>query len=298
MKIESAEGVELKKAKEAEHAKLEKQIRDQFPSVLQAFNTFRRACRVALFGESVLGRILSQNIRASQLHWGTGNDLFPAEYFGGSDTEFLFGAFTDLSLSSLTGDADIEYRVSNASGQVHEGVFKNEYGGLRSPDRFSQKLDEIQDLLDKGWSIETDALLTSLEFLYSDNYGMAVFNAATVLELVVVHFWEEKKKQLGAGSRQDQERLARLDREMDKSNYSTKVEKILRIALPQFIDSDLVSSGCLDRCIDAWNIRNKKLAHLYERVREGQQTRVTSSEAWNAVASIFALIDNVRNLQL
>ena len=297
LKIVSAEGAELERAKEAERAKLEEQLRDLFPLALQSLNTFRRACKVALFRESVEGRILVQNIQASQLHWGTEVHHPLAEYFAGNDTEYLFGAFAELSLSSFTGDAVLEYRVSNAPGQVLEGTLNIGYSRLRSPDRLPQKSDEIQQLIRESWPITDDVLLTSLEFLYSDNYRMAVFNATIILELVVIQFWEEKKKQLSEGGREDQEKLYGLKRKMDDSGYSTSLEKILRIVLPEFIDRDLLASGSLDRCADAWDIRNKRLAHLYRQVKEGKETQITSTEAWNTVGSIIALIDSIAKVQ-
>jgi hypothetical protein len=278
----------------AEQAELEERVRSLLPLAREAVNAFRAACRVALFRESVAGRILVENIQAKQRHWGVEVNHSLAEYFSGSDTEFLFGAFANLSFSSFTGDADIAYCVTTPAGESYEGVFKNGYRGLRSPDRFRQKLDAVQDLLDNGWAVETDILLASLEFLYADNYRMAVFNAATILELAVVQFWEEKKRLLNAGARQDKEKAAKLDRDMDESRYPTKVEKIIRIVLPEFVEQDLVAGGALDRCVAAWEIRNKRLAHLYEKVKEGKQTQVTASEAWNAVASIITLLEKLQ----
>ena len=137
-----------------------------------------------------------------------------------------------------------------------------------------QKLNEIQYLIDNGWSIEDDVLLMSLEFLYSDNYRMAVFNAATLLELVLLKFWELKFSQLQSGSQQEQEKVAHLERELKKSNYTTQVEKILRIVIPEFINPNFINDGSLERCVIAWNIRNEKLGHLYMQVKEGNEPRI------------------------
>lgn len=296
LKIESAEGLVLKKAKETEHIKIEEQLINLFPLVLDAFNTFRKACKVVLFKDSVAGRILARNIQDSQIHWGVNVDTFLEKYFSGSDTELLFGAFANLNLSSFTGDADIEYRVSNETGQVYKGVFKNGYKGLHSSEKFLQSIDKIQNLINTGWSIEAEVLLNSLEFLYSDDYRMAIFNAATILEFVVVHFWEKQQVKLNSSSRQEKEMVAKLNRKIRQSNYPTKLEKIIRIVLPEFVDQELINSGNLERCIDAWNIRNERLAHLYVQVREGQQLEIRRTKAWSAVASIIDLIDNIEKL--
>jgi hypothetical protein len=134
--------------------------------------------------------MLVQTIQDRHRHWGLGVDHSLTERFSGSDTVFLLGAFGNLSLSSFNGNADIEYRVTDSSGKIYEGVFKNGYKRLHSPSKLARKWDVIQELLDNGWPVQTNALLASLEFLYSDDYRMAVFNAATLLELAVVQFWD------------------------------------------------------------------------------------------------------------
>ncbi len=292
LKLESPEGVELKRLKEAERTKIETQLANLFPLVLEAFNTFRRSCRIALYRESVQGRILVQNIQASQRYRGVEVNHSLENDFAHDDTEFLFGAFADLGLCTFTGEADIEYSVRSTSGQVLTGVFRNGYKGLHSVNRFPEKLDVIQGLIDDGWSIEADALLASLEFLYSDNYRMAVFNAATILEFALVRFWENKRKQLESGSRQEREKAASLERRMkaEKGEYKDVVERILGIVLPEFIEQLLVTDGTLNRCAEAWSTRNKRLAHLVE------SRQVTSTQAWNAVSSIICLVDALAKL--
>lgn len=83
---------------------------------------------------------------------------------------------------------------------------------------------------------------------------------------------------------------------MKDSKYPSKVEKILRIVFPEFIEQRLISNGTLERCIEAWNIRNDKLAHVYKAKKEGKTTEVTSSEAWDSVASVSALIHSIDKL--
>ncbi len=296
LKIESTENVELKESKEAERIKLEEQLRDLFPIVLEAFNTFRSACKVALYKESVTGRILTRNIQDSQIYWGIEPDTSLEDHFSGNDTEYLFDAFANLSLTSFTGDADIMYRVSNEEGKVYEGVFKNGYKGLHSVNRFFENLDKIQNLVEQSWSIETEVLLGSLEFLYSDNYRMAVFNAATILELIVKRFWlerldEDTRKKLRPKIKSYQNEIEKKEKyKPDQVNY------IIGAVLPDYLDKELVASGCLGRCITAWNLRNSRLAHMYKQAKDGQQIEVTRKEAWSAVASIFDLVDNLDKL--
>lgn len=295
LRIESAESVELRRLQEAERAMLEQQLRDLFPLALKALNRFRRACRVALFRNSVAGRMLAWRIQAAQRYRGSEPDHSLDDFFQGHDTEFLFGAFADLNLTSFTGDANIEYQVCDPSDHTQTGVFKNGYEGLRSTDRLPERLNQIQELIDTGWSIETEVLLSSLEFLYSGNYRMAVFTAATALELVVVQFWEDAKRSLEKGCRSEQEKRYRLQREMKAADYD-KVESILRVALPEFLDHDFAVSGTLDQCAAAWSIRNERLAHLYSLASAGGALEVTPAEAWDAVSSIFALVEKLGKL--
>jgi hypothetical protein len=194
VEIVPTEAQKLKDLKNTEQNKIEEQLRDLFPLTLEALNSFRTSCRMALFRESVAGDILAQNIQLGLQNLGIPINQDLQELFEGNDTEFLFGAFVNLNLSSFSGDANIEYTVSDKSGHSITGLFSNGYKGLRSVDRFPEKLAEIQKLIDEGWTITDEVLLSSLEFLYSDNYRMAVFNAATVLELVVIQFWEDKKR--------------------------------------------------------------------------------------------------------
>jgi hypothetical protein len=295
VKVETAEGAELRKQKETEKNSIETQLQTLFPTILEVINTFRRACRIALFRESIAVRILAKNILACQEHIGIEVNHSLNDLFSSNDTEFLFGAFADISLTTFTGDADLEYSIHDAIGQTVTGVFKNGYHHLRSTDRFSQILNEIQGLIENGWSIEDDVLLISLEFLYSDNYRMAVFNAATLLELVVIKFWEGKVSQLRSGSRREQQKAEFLDKKVKKASYKSQVEKILRIVLPEFIEPHLVTDGTLDRCVTAWNLRNEKLAHLYAQVKGGKELSIPAGEAWNAVSSIISLLANVKS---
>ena len=143
LKMELAERIQLKEATEAERINLETQLQALFPIVLEAFNIFRSACKVALYKESIAGRLLTRNIQDSQIHRGEDPSRFLEDYFSGDDTAFLFDAFSDLSLSSFTGEADIEYRVRNEENNVCEGVFNNGYKRLHSPSRFFHRLDDI-----------------------------------------------------------------------------------------------------------------------------------------------------------
>lgn len=290
--FQSAESVKHENLKIAERSKAEKQVKALFPSVLKAFNRFRRACRIALFRGSVAGHVLAHNIRDSELYRGLQVDHDLESLISDDDTDVLFGAFANLSPTTFLGDADIQYSITNQSGQKLNGVFKNGYHGLHSTSRWTERQEKIQSLINTGWYIEEDVILASLEFLFSGNYRMAVFNAATVLELSVVNFWEEKQKQLAAGSRQDQERVARLEREFkDKSKKGiTTVEKILSIALPEFVEQSLITDGTLDHCIQAWAARND-MAHLYKLTDEGKQQDISVDDAWSAVSSIVALLD-------
>ncbi len=175
VRIKSAERVDLRRQKEAERSNIESQLTATFPLVLEAVNTLRRACRIALIRESIAGRILSTNIQASQEYWGVEVNHSLSDLFGGNDTEFLLGAFADISLAAFNGDADIEYSVSDkAGGHALNGVFKNGYHRLRSTDLFPQKVTDIQNLINIGWPIEDDVLLLSLEFLCAGNYRMAL----------------------------------------------------------------------------------------------------------------------------
>ena len=297
VRIESAERADLRRQKEAERSNIESQLKATFPLVLETVNTLRRACRIALIRESVAGRILSTNIQASQEYWGVDVNHSLSELFGGNDTEFLLGAFADISLTAFNGDADIEYRVSDkAGGHAFNGVFKNGYHRLRSTDLFSQKVTNIQNLINNGWPIEDDILLLSLEFLCAGNYRMAVFNAATLLELVVLKFWEDKSSQLRSGSREEQEKVALLEKELKRSKENT-VKKMLEIVIPKFIKQDLINDGTIDRCISAWDVRNKKLAHLYMQVKDKKEPSISAREAWNLVSSIYSFLSEITNVK-
>lgn len=297
VKIESAERADLRRQKEAEKNNIESQLKATFPLVLEAVNTLRRACRIALFRESVAGRILATNIQASQEYWGVEVNHSLSELFGGNDTEFLLGAFTDISLTAFNGDADIEYSVSDkAGGHAFSGALKNGYHRLRSTDLFSQKVTDIQNLIDNGWTIEDDVLLLSLEFLCAGNYRMAVFNAATLLELVVIKFWENKSSQLRSGSREEQEKAALLERELKRSKENT-VKKILDIVIPKFIKPDFINDGTVDRCIAAWDIRNERLAHLYMQAKGKIDPSISAKEAWNLVSSIYSFLSEISNIK-
>ncbi len=295
--IESGERVALKEAQEAERMKLEDQMREQFPQVLAAVNLFRRACKVALAWDSAQGRLLTRNIQAAQRHRGIQVNHVLDDLFAGHDTEFLLDAFGDITLTSFTGDADIEYEVSNALGGKHAGVFKSKWEAVHSTHRFPERLDEIQALLNDGWSTETEILLSSLEFLYSENYRMAVLTAATVLEFAVVQFWERTQRLLEGGNREQQEKSFTLKRQMDLSRLSP-VEKILQIVLPVFVDEDFVADGGLERCAAAWQMRNTKLAHLYKQVSTGGSLEVKPTEAWDAITSISVLSEKLEPLLL
>ena len=288
--IKSAERVEFENLKTAEQKKVEEQIKVLFPSVLKAFNRFRRACRIALFRESVAGRISTHQIRDGQLHQGKKVDHELEKLFASDDTDVLFGAFADISPIVFLGDADIQYTITDQSEKILKGVFKNGYHGLHSTNRWLERQEQIQSLIDNHWSIEDDVILASLEFLCSGNYRMAIFNAATVLELKVIEFWEEKRKQLAGGSRQDQEKMELLERKISKSKYQTNLEKILRIVFPEFAEQSLIDNGTLDRCVQAWVSRNE-MSHLYKLTKEGGQHDVDTDKAWSAVSSIVALLD-------
>jgi hypothetical protein len=138
--VYSKEHDDLENIKKEERQRVEEQLKTLFPMILNVVNTFRRACRIALYQDSVAGRILVQNILASHEYLGTNVSQSLREDFNSNDTEFLFGAFADLSLTSFTGDAIIEYTIRNSSGQTISGVFNNGYKGLHSIDRFSEKL--------------------------------------------------------------------------------------------------------------------------------------------------------------
>ena len=294
LKIESVERANLRKQKDAERNNVESQLKAVFPLVLEAVNTLRRSCRIALFRESIAGRILATNIQASQEYWGVNVNYSLSELFYSNDTEFLFGAFADISLTAFTGDAHIEYRVSDKAGHIINGVIKTGYQNLHSINLLPQKLTDIQHLVDNSWSIEDDVLLSAIEFLCIGNYRMAVFNAATLLELVILKFWEEKKSQLRSGSRDEQEKAAILERKL-KLSKDNRVKRILEVVVPQFIKSEFIKDGTVNRCIAAWDIRNDKLAHLYMQVKERKEPYISAKEAWILVSSIFSFLDEIKN---
>lgn len=286
--IQSMEHAELEQRKQEERVQLKKQLRDLLPVVVEAFNVFRRACRIARFHKSISGRVLVQNIKDGQSYRGLDVSDQLDELFDSDDTVFLFAAFSDISITAFTGDADIEYTVHREPAQPLTGVFKNGYHGLRSINEFIENPVLVQDTIDKGWSIETEALLASFEFLYSNNYRMAVFNAATVLELVVNRFWEAKEQQLRLGEREEMEHAARLARKLGrKPKTGTALERKLNVVVPEFVDKDLVDDGTIKRCVDAWNIRNNSIAHIL-----GAE-EITSGAAWSAVSAITKMVTSL-----
>jgi hypothetical protein len=292
VKIESPEGLKLKNLKNKERANIESQLINLFPLVLEAYNTFRRAFRIALYEESVAGLILVQNIQDRQRHLGLKLDHSLNDDFSRDDTEFIFSAFCNLSYCSFACEAVIEYNVRSTSGQIVSGVFQDLNKGIPSLNRFKEKIDVIQELIDNECSIKTEVLLASLEFLYSDNYRMAIFNAATILENELNEFWKIKKQQLLLGSILERKKVESFEHSMKskKMKYKAKVEKIIRIVLPDYVEQDLVNDGTLDRCVDAWYIRNDTLAHLNKNIP------LTSIDAWSAVSSIIHLIDALEKI--
>lgn len=294
LQIKSIERVNLENQKETEKNNIENQLRTTFPLVLEAVNTLRRACKIALFKESIAGRMLATNIRANQEYRGGEVNHSLIKLFYNNDAEFLFGAFADISLIAFSGDADIEYKISDKDEHVLSGVIKNGYRGLRSTNLLMHKLTDIQNLINEGWPIEEDVLLSSLEFLCAGNYKMAVFNAATLLELVVVKFWEDKNFQLSSGDRKEREKAASLERALKKSK-KTVVEKILEIVIPDFINPNLIKDGTVNRCITAWKVRNEKLAHLHIQVEEKTESDISAEEAWNLVSSIYSFHSEIKN---
>jgi hypothetical protein len=279
---------QIEERKQAERASIERQLRRRFPVALEALNTLRRGCRVALFQQSVSSRVFVNHLQAGQLDKGLDVNDHLDELFASDDTPFLFGAFSDLSLATFTGDADIEYTVSDDSGQSVSGVFRNGYHRLRFIDRLSERQILIQKTIGDGWSLETDALLASFEFLYSDNYRMAVFNAAAVLEYAANHFWKCKYQKLMSGSPEENKQAARLKQLMDKARKpgDDALTRKLRIAIPTFVDTELVDDGTIERCVDAWRMRNTRLAHILK----DAPAEITSTEAWSAVSSIHVLV--------
>jgi hypothetical protein len=296
---ESAERIGIQKARNVEQAKLETQLERVYPSIVGAVNQFFSACKLALLKHALDGRIILRNIQATQSHKGLKVDPFSDSVFlKNSDAEFLFGAFADLNIVSFRGDARIEYSITDqVSGLTCKGSFPGSYGELGVPGRFPEKFDKIQRLIDEGWSIESEIMMESLDFLCSENYRMAVFTAATILELVVIQFWEAMQRKLEVGNREDQKQKFRLERKMKESDCSSHIEKIIRVVLPEFVRQDHIHGGNLDRCVEAWNMRNNRLAHLYGRVSSEESVSVSTREAWDTVTSIWYVVEEIEEIQ-
>ena len=126
---------------------------------------------------------------------------------------------------------------------------------------------------------------------------MAIFIAATVLECAVVKFWEAKQKRLEQGNREEKETLYRLTRKMKgQLEKTTHLEKLLKVIIPEFVSCALLESRSLGQCLEAWNIRNTRIAHFPEAIGADWSWRVTATEAWSAVAGIFALLKELEDL--
>ncbi len=112
----------------------------------------------------------------------------------------------------------------------------------------------------------------------------------------MLKFWEDKSSQLRSGSREEQEKVALLERELKRSKENT-VKKMLEIVIPKFIKQDFINDGTIDRCITAWDVRNEKLAHLYMQVKDKKEPSISAREAWNLVSSIYSFLSEITNVK-
>lgn len=275
-------------SQESQRKKATEEIRSLFPLVARAVNRFNEACRLTLYQDAINYDFVAHDLETSGVRFTV---LPQGDPVGKEpdDAVSLFAAFPSRGAVRLAQEVDIKYRVEDNSGRVIDGFIRNSRR-LVSPGRFGKYLDNIQKRLCDHWTVQDGVLLAAVEYLYGDNYRMAVFNAVTVLELVVTGFYES----LASESDAKRQKLKR-----DAENYKNK-HKVplwlakLKITLPKYLCEKFDRSGNLDHCLEAWYYRDKTVAHLITSERD----RILSQhEAWSMIVSIMKAIDDIRQLE-
>ena len=258
------------------------QVRGLLPLVSEAINEVREAIKLELFSDAIQLDFLVHSILAGQRHRDWTEGQITPDF---DDAAYLFAAFPGRGVARLTQETNIKFSISNNVGESFNGVLEN-VRKSRSQEHLVSRLSSIQERLASGWSVKESALLSAIELLYSDNYRLAVFNAAAYFEAQVLTLYENRNQA-------DNRNAALLERKLRDYKKSTKVghtQAVIQAILPSFLSEEIVSSGALQRSLDAWIIRNKAIAHLH--LQESNK-KLTRNEAWDMVVSIYQVVDNL-----
>jgi len=276
----SQQDQDLLDAQEAEAVAIDGQVRSLLPLVSRALSAFREAVRLELYRDAIKWDFLVHSIILAQRHRGWEEAHLSPDL---DEAAFLFAAFPSRGAPRLTQETDVFYELASPDGLSHSGILRNSRSG-QSPKRFTESFPAIQGRLDSTWSPKDAVILSAVEQLYSDNYRMAVFNAAVFFESEITAFYEGLVRPASAEAMGLERRLA----DYKRKEHLGHTEAIARLIIPEFINPELVSSGALQRAIDAWNIRNQVAAHLTTpRVAEP----ITREAAWAMVVSVTQIVE-------
>lgn len=276
------EDLRIEAEQEAEAAQIDSKIHDLFPTIAEVISRIREAARLELFTDAIRWDFLIESIKTVQRN----KQVAMAEmdpFF--DDAAYLFSAFRPKGAARFPQDSNVHYVLEDTEGRSFEGVIRNTRTG-KSPVLFANSVNAIQERIDNPGSIQDRILLAACEFLYADDFRMAVFNAATVLELTLVRAYESD---VNAMSRE----AAKIEHEVadyKKSNKVPHTVALLRVYAPKNLSPSRDWRPLIDRCVDAWNYRDKTVAHLTTPQRTNQLSR---TEAWEMVVSVSAIITDM-----
>jgi hypothetical protein len=277
----SYEDTALLDAQEKEASFIASQVRALLPLASEAINQVREAVRLELFQNAIHWDFLVQSLISGQRYRGWEEAEIAPDL---NDAAFLFAAFPGRGAPRLTQETNIRYTITDGLLPSHIGTIINARSG-RSPEQLTGAVASIQARLATGWSVRDSALLSAVEHLYADSYRLAVFNAAAFFEAQILTFYQDRI----ASGRQG----ALLEHQLEdhrELNRARPTPAVAQFVLPKFIDPELVSSGALQRSIDAWEFRNTAAAHLKTPKSE---RRLSRDEAWAMVVSIYQVVDSL-----
>ena len=279
-RLYSQQDQDLLDAQEAEAVAIDGRVRSLLPLVSRALGTFRAAVRLELYRDAVKWDFLVHSIILGQRHRGWEEAHLSPDL---DEAAFLFAAFPSRGAPRLTQETDVSYELASPDGLSHSGILRNSRSG-QSPKRFAESFPAIQRRLDSTWSPKDSVILSAVEQLYSDDYRMAVFNAAVFFESEIRAFYEGLVRPASPDAVRLQRKLAVYKRK----EHLDHTEAIARLIIPRFINAELVSSGALQRAINAWTIRNQVAAHL---TTPRAAEPITREAAWAMVVSVTQIVE-------
>lgn len=276
------EDLRIEVEREAESTRIDQLVRGLFPIIAEVISRIRQAIRLELFPEAIRWDFLIESINTVQRDKQVAEAELEAFI---DDAAYLFSAFRPKGAARFPQDSNVQYLIEDEEGRSFQGMIRNSRSG-RSPNLFANSLPAIQDRIHDPGSIEERVLLAACESLYADDFRMAVFNAATVLELVLVQAYENE---VDMATRQ----AAKLERKISqfkKDNNVSHTVALLRVFSPTLLSNGREWGPLIERCVDAWTFRDKTVAHL---TTDQKSKELSRTEAWEMVVSAWAIVSDI-----